>query len=127
MKRGKTSGPINSIMNGIQKALDDDSVEHITERLNEIHVYDTRQIPPNIVSHIGNPKKPGAKEWDLHRTVNFLQKNYNNNNNNNKSNNNNKKPLAVSLSSSSILLCVLLSVLDGQRCSPDEICGQPQV
>ena len=26
-----------------------------------------------------------------------------------------------------LLLCVLLSVLDGQRCSPDELCGQPQV
>ena len=26
-----------------------------------------------------------------------------------------------------LLLCVLLSVLDGQRCSPDELCDQPQV
>ena len=26
-----------------------------------------------------------------------------------------------------LLLCVLLSVLDGQICSPDELCGQPQV
>ena len=26
-----------------------------------------------------------------------------------------------------LLLCVLLSVPDGQICSPDELCGQPQV
>ena len=123
MKRGKTSGPINSIMNGIQKALDDDSVEQLTERLNEIHVYDSGQIPPNIVSHIGNPKKPGAKECNLHRTVNFLLTTTTTTTKATTT----TKTSCVSLSSSSLLLCVLLSVLDGQRCSPDELRGQRQV
>ena len=71
MKKGKATGPDNISVELIE-ALDDLGIEKTTQLLNEI--YDTGQLPQDISRSvfIALPKKPGATECELHRTISLM-------------------------------------------------------
>ncbi|RUS77743.1 hypothetical protein EGW08_014502 [Elysia chlorotica] len=68
---GKATGPDN-ISVELLEALDDYGMDKITSLLNEI--YETGQIPADITKSIfiALPKKPGATECELHRTISLM-------------------------------------------------------
>ncbi|GFO30487.1 endonuclease-reverse transcriptase [Plakobranchus ocellatus] len=71
MKHGKTTGPDN-ISTELIEALEDFGIGKVTHLLNEI--YDTGQIPTDLSKSIfiALPKKPGATECELHRTISLM-------------------------------------------------------
>ncbi|GFO03036.1 endonuclease-reverse transcriptase [Plakobranchus ocellatus] len=71
MKAGKATGP-DKISVEMIEALEEFGIEKVTELLNEI--YDTGQIPTDISKSIfiALPKKPGATECELHRTISLM-------------------------------------------------------
>ncbi|GFO03075.1 endonuclease-reverse transcriptase [Plakobranchus ocellatus] len=73
MKYGKATGPDNISVELIE-ALEDFGIGKVTHLLNEI--YDTRQIPTDLSMSIfiAVPKKPGATECELHRTMSHITK-----------------------------------------------------
>ncbi|GFR75502.1 RNA-directed DNA polymerase from mobile element jockey-like [Elysia marginata] len=73
MKNGKATGPDNIAAEQI-KALDEFDINKITELLDEI--YETGEIPKEMLKSIfiALPKKDGATECELHRTISFMSK-----------------------------------------------------
>ncbi|GFO39342.1 RNA-directed DNA polymerase from mobile element jockey-like [Plakobranchus ocellatus] len=71
MKHGKATGPDNISVELIE-ALEDFGIGKVTHLLNEI--YDTGQIPTDLSKSIfiALPKKPGATEYELHRTISLM-------------------------------------------------------
>ncbi|GFO36321.1 endonuclease-reverse transcriptase [Plakobranchus ocellatus] len=71
MKHGKATGPDNISVELIE-ALEDFGIGKVTHLLNEI--YDTGQIPTDLSKSIfiPLPKKPGATECELHRTISLM-------------------------------------------------------
>ncbi|GFO31954.1 RNA-directed DNA polymerase from mobile element jockey-like [Plakobranchus ocellatus] len=71
MKHGKATGPDNISVELIE-ALEDFGNGKVTHLLNEI--YDTGQIPTDLSKSIfiAWPKKPGATECELHRTISLM-------------------------------------------------------
>ncbi|GFO02707.1 endonuclease-reverse transcriptase [Plakobranchus ocellatus] len=71
MKHGKATGPFNISVELIE-ALEDFGIGKVTHLLNEI--YDTGQIPTDLSKSIfiALPKKPGATECELHRTISLM-------------------------------------------------------
>ncbi|GFS20164.1 LINE-1 retrotransposable element ORF2 protein [Elysia marginata] len=71
MKAGKATGPDGVAVEMIE-ALEEYGVEKLTSLLNEI--YDTGEIPTDISRSvfIALPKKPGATECELHRTISLM-------------------------------------------------------
>ena len=71
MKRNKAAGPDEVVIEMIV-ALEDFGVEKLTEVLNE--VYDCGEIPEDLSKSIfiALPKKPGAIECELHRTISLM-------------------------------------------------------
>ncbi|GFN94698.1 RNA-directed DNA polymerase from mobile element jockey-like [Plakobranchus ocellatus] len=71
MKHGKATGPDNISVELIE-ALEDFGTGKITHLLNEI--YDTGQIPTDLSKSIfiALPKKSGATECELHRTISLM-------------------------------------------------------
>ena len=71
IKSGKATGPDN-ISVELLEALEDYGTDKITTLLNEI--YDTDQIPPDNSKSIvfALPKKPEAKECELHRLISLM-------------------------------------------------------
>ncbi|GFO02811.1 retrovirus-related pol polyprotein from type-1 retrotransposable element r2 [Plakobranchus ocellatus] len=71
MKHGKATGPDNISLELIE-ALEDFGIGKVTHLLNEI--YDTGQIPTDLSKSIfiALPKKPGATECELHRTISLM-------------------------------------------------------
>ncbi|GFR85819.1 transposon TX1 uncharacterized 149 kDa protein [Elysia marginata] len=71
MKSGKATGP-DKISVELIEALEDYGIEKTTNLLNEI--YDTGQIPTDLTKSIfiALPKKPGATECELHRTISLM-------------------------------------------------------
>ncbi|GFO27892.1 endonuclease-reverse transcriptase [Plakobranchus ocellatus] len=71
MKHGKATGPGNISVELIE-ALEDFGIGKVTHLLNEI--YDTGQIPTDLSKSIfiALPKKPGATECELHRTISLM-------------------------------------------------------
>ncbi|GFO47313.1 hypothetical protein PoB_007381800 [Plakobranchus ocellatus] len=71
MKHGKTTGP-DKISVELIEALEDFGIGKVTHLLNEI--YDTGQIPTDLSKSIfiALPKKPGATECELHRTISLM-------------------------------------------------------
>ncbi|GFO08463.1 LINE-1 retrotransposable element orf2 protein [Plakobranchus ocellatus] len=71
MKHGKATGPDNISVELIE-ALEDFGIGKVTHLLNEI--YDTGQIPTDLSKSIfiALPKKPGATECELHRTISLM-------------------------------------------------------
>ena len=72
MKSGKATGP-DSISVELLEALEDYGIDKITTLLNQI--YDSGHIPPDISKSIFRalPKKPGATECELHRTISLIR------------------------------------------------------
>ncbi|GFO04703.1 endonuclease-reverse transcriptase [Plakobranchus ocellatus] len=70
MKHGKATGPDISVK--LIEALEDFGIGKVTHLLNEI--YDTGQIPTDLSKSIfiALPKKPGATECELHRTISLM-------------------------------------------------------
>ncbi|GFS15743.1 LINE-1 retrotransposable element ORF2 protein [Elysia marginata] len=71
MKSGKATGPDGVAVEMIE-ALEEYWVEMLTSLLNEI--YDTGEIPADISRSviIALPKKPGATDCELHRTISLM-------------------------------------------------------
>ncbi|GFO24946.1 endonuclease-reverse transcriptase [Plakobranchus ocellatus] len=71
MKYGKATGPDNISVELIE-ALEDFGIGKVTHLLNEI--YDTGQIPTDLSKSIfiALPKKPGATECELDRTISLM-------------------------------------------------------
>ncbi|GFO44332.1 hypothetical protein PoB_007083700 [Plakobranchus ocellatus] len=71
MKHIKATGPDNNSVELIE-ALEDFGIGKVTHLLNEI--YDTEQIPTDLSKSIfiALPKKPGATECELHRTISLM-------------------------------------------------------
>ncbi|GFO07610.1 endonuclease-reverse transcriptase [Plakobranchus ocellatus] len=71
MKFGKETAPDNILVELIE-ALEDFGIGKVTHLLNE--VYDTGQIPTDLSKSIfiALPKKPGATECELHRTISLM-------------------------------------------------------
>ncbi|GFN82748.1 large proline-rich protein bag6 [Plakobranchus ocellatus] len=71
MKHGKATGP-DIISVELIEALEDFGIGKVTHLLNEI--YDTGQIPTDLSKSIfiALPKKPGATECELHRTISLM-------------------------------------------------------
>ncbi|GFO10081.1 endonuclease-reverse transcriptase [Plakobranchus ocellatus] len=71
MKNGKATGPDNIAAEQI-KALDEFGINKITELLDEI--YETGEIPKEMLKSIfiALPKKYGATECELHRTISLM-------------------------------------------------------
>ena len=71
MKPGKAPGPDN-ITTEMIEALEESGIEKITVLLNEI--YDTGKIPKDMSKSIfiALPKKTGAIECELHRTISLM-------------------------------------------------------
>ncbi|GFO18885.1 endonuclease-reverse transcriptase [Plakobranchus ocellatus] len=71
MKNGKATGPDNIAAEQI-KALDEFGINKITELLDEI--YETGEIPKKMLKSIfiALPKKDGATECELHRTISLM-------------------------------------------------------
>ena len=71
MKRNKAAGP-DDIVTEMIVALEDFGIEELTEVLNE--VYDSGEIPEDLSKSIfiALPKKPGANECELHRTISLM-------------------------------------------------------
>ncbi|GFO07993.1 Down syndrome critical region protein 3 homolog [Plakobranchus ocellatus] len=71
MKHGKAIGPDNISVELIE-ALEDFGIGKVTHLLNEI--YDTGQTPTDLCKSIfiALPKKPGATECELHRTISLM-------------------------------------------------------
>ncbi len=71
MKRNKATGP-DEIAVELIKSLEEFGVEKLTELLNE--VYDTGDIPEDMSKSIfiALPKKPGATECGMHRTISLM-------------------------------------------------------
>ncbi|GFR85386.1 RNA-directed DNA polymerase from mobile element jockey-like [Elysia marginata] len=71
MKAGKATGP-DGVAVEMMEALKEYGVEKLTPFLNEI--YDTGEIPTDISRSvfIAHPKKPGATECELHRTISLM-------------------------------------------------------
>ncbi|GFO22815.1 LINE-1 retrotransposable element orf2 protein [Plakobranchus ocellatus] len=71
MKHGKATGSDNISVELIE-ALEDFGIGKVTHLLNEI--YDTGQIPTDLSKSIfiALPKKPGATECELHRTISLM-------------------------------------------------------
>ncbi|GFN76223.1 endonuclease-reverse transcriptase [Plakobranchus ocellatus] len=71
MKNGKATGPDNIAAEQI-KALDEFGINKITELLDEI--YETGEIPKEMLKSIfiALPKKDGATECELHRTISLM-------------------------------------------------------
>ena len=72
MKSSKATGP-DSISVELLEALEDYGIDKITTLLNQI--YDSGHIPPDISKSIFRalPKKPGATECELHRTISLIR------------------------------------------------------
>ncbi|GFR64660.1 LINE-1 retrotransposable element ORF2 protein [Elysia marginata] len=68
---GKATGP-DGVAVEIKEALEEYGVEKLTSLLNEI--YDTGEIPTDISRSvfIALPKKPGATDCELHRTISLM-------------------------------------------------------
>ncbi|GFO23298.1 RNA-directed DNA polymerase from mobile element jockey-like [Plakobranchus ocellatus] len=71
MKHGKATSPDN-ISVALIEALEDFGIGKVTHLLNEI--YDVGQIPTDLSKSIfiALPKKPGATECELHRTISLM-------------------------------------------------------
>ncbi|GFS11191.1 LINE-1 retrotransposable element ORF2 protein [Elysia marginata] len=71
MKNGKATGPDSIAVEQIE-ALEEFGTTIITDLLNEI--YDTGQIPTDMLKSIfiATPKKAGATECELHRTISLM-------------------------------------------------------
>ena len=71
MKTGKATGP-DGLSIELIEALEEDGIEKVTTLLNEI--YDTGQIPVDMSRSIfiALPKKPGATDCELHRTISLM-------------------------------------------------------
>ncbi|GFO24183.1 RNA-directed DNA polymerase from mobile element jockey-like [Plakobranchus ocellatus] len=71
MKHGKATGPDNISVELIE-ALENFGIGKVTHLLNEI--YDLGQIPTDLSKSmfIALPKKPGATECELHRTISLM-------------------------------------------------------
>ncbi|GFR99132.1 endonuclease-reverse transcriptase [Elysia marginata] len=71
MKSGKATGPDSIAVEQIE-ALEEFGITIITDLLNEI--YDTGQIPTDMLKSIfiAIPKKAGATESELHRTISLM-------------------------------------------------------
>ena len=71
MKLGKATGP-DSIPVEPKEVIEDYGIDKITTLLNKI--YNTGQISPDISKSIflTLPKKPGATESELHRTISLM-------------------------------------------------------
>ena len=71
MKRNKAAGP-DDIVTEMIVALENFGIEKLTEVLNE--VYDSGEIPEDLSKSvfIALPKKPGAIECELHRTISLM-------------------------------------------------------
>ena len=71
MKTGKATGP-DGLSIELIEALKEYGIEKVTTLLNEI--YDTGQIPVDMSRSIfiALPKKPGAKDCELHRTISLM-------------------------------------------------------
>ena len=70
-KRNKAAGP-DGIVTEMLTALDDFGIKKITELINEI--YNSGEIPEELSRSIfiALPKKPGANECGLHRTISLM-------------------------------------------------------
>ncbi|GFO11990.1 RNA-directed DNA polymerase from mobile element jockey-like [Plakobranchus ocellatus] len=68
MKHGKATGPDNIS----EELIEDFGIGKVTDLLNEI--YDTGHIPTDLSKSIfiALPKKPGATECELHRTISLM-------------------------------------------------------
>ena len=71
MKTGKATGP-DGLSIELIEALEEFGIEKVTTLLNEI--YDTGQIPVDMSRSIfiALPKKPGATDCELHRTISLM-------------------------------------------------------
>ncbi|XP_042883267.1 uncharacterized protein LOC122260182 [Penaeus japonicus] len=71
MKKNKAPGP-DKIVTEMIKALDEFGIDKMTEVINEI--YDSGEIPEELSKSIfiALPKKPGAIECELHRTISLM-------------------------------------------------------
>ena len=71
MKTNKAAGP-DGIVTEMVTALDDFGIEKLTEVTNEI--YESGEIPEDLSKSIfiALPKKPGATECELHRTISLM-------------------------------------------------------
>ena len=71
MKKNKAAEPDNICIEMIQ-ALDEFGIEKVTDLVNAI--YDSGEIPPDMSKSIfiALPKKPGATECELHRTISLM-------------------------------------------------------
>ena len=71
MKRRKAAGP-DGIVIEMMDALKDFGVELLTDIAND--VYDSGEIPEDLRKSIfiALPKKPGATECELHRTISLM-------------------------------------------------------
>ena len=71
MKTGKATGP-DGLSIELIEALEEYGIEKVTTLLNEI--YDTGQIPVDMSRSIfiALPKKPGATDCKLHRTISLM-------------------------------------------------------
>ena len=71
MKDGKALGPDDVAIEEVE-ALGEFGIETVTDILNEI--YDTGEIPTEMSKSIfiALPKKPGATECELHRTISLM-------------------------------------------------------
>ena len=70
MKHGKALGPDDVVIEEVE-ALGEFGIEKVTDILNEI--YHNGEIPTEMSKpiFIALPKKPGATEYELHRTINL--------------------------------------------------------
>ena len=71
MKTGKATGP-DGLSIELIEALEEYAIEKVTTLLNKI--YDTGQIPVDMSRSIfiALPKKPGATDCELHRTISLM-------------------------------------------------------
>ena len=71
MKTGKATG-LDGLSIELIEALEEYGIEKVTTLLNEI--YDTGQIPVDMSRSIfiALPKKPGATDCELHRTISLM-------------------------------------------------------
>ena len=71
MKRHKAAGP-DEIVTEMVTSLEKYGVSNVTDIINEI--YDTGEIPEDLCRSIFTalPKKPGAVECELHRTIGLM-------------------------------------------------------
>ena len=71
LKRNKAAGP-DEVVTEMMIALEDYGIDKLTDIVNEI--YDTGVIPEDLSRSIfiALPKKPGATECELHRTISLM-------------------------------------------------------